>query len=105
MKSRASSPPRRSPFGRNPVKKVALVRGANPKDHAMKLFSCQGCGQLLYFENVRCENCQRLLGYLPDLTEISALDPKPEGGWVTFGGTSAIFLDISLRRCGVKCVR
>ena len=47
----------------------------------MKLFSCQGCGQLLYFENVRCENCGRALGYLPDLTEISALDPKPEGGW------------------------
>src|SRR5271156_843372 len=43
----------------------------------MKLFSCQGCGQLLYFENVRCENCQRLLGYLSDITEISALDPLP----------------------------
>ena len=41
----------------------------------MKLFSCQGCGQLLYFENVRCENCGRALGYLPDLTEISALEP------------------------------
>jgi hypothetical protein len=41
----------------------------------MKLFSCQGCGQLLYFENVRCENCSRFLGYLPDLTEISALEP------------------------------
>ena len=39
----------------------------------MKLFSCQGCGQLLYFENVRCENCGRALGYLPDLAEISAL--------------------------------
>ena len=47
----------------------------------MKLFSCQGCGQLLYFENVRCENCGRALGYLPDITEISALDAKPDGGW------------------------
>jgi hypothetical protein len=47
----------------------------------MKLFSCQGCGQLLYFENVRCEQCQRRLGYLPDKTEISALDPLPDGGW------------------------
>ena len=44
----------------------------------MKLFSCQGCGQLLYFENIRCENCGRALGYLPDMTEISALDAKPE---------------------------
>ena len=47
----------------------------------MKLFSCQGCGQLLYFENVRCENCGRALGYLPDITEISALDLRPDGGW------------------------
>ena len=47
----------------------------------MKLFSCQGCGQLLYFENIRCENCGRPLGYLYDLTEISALDVRPDGGF------------------------
>ncbi len=47
----------------------------------MKLFSCQGCGQLLYFENIRCESCGRALGYLYDLTEISALDVKPDGGF------------------------
>jgi hypothetical protein len=45
----------------------------------MKLFSCQGCGQLLYFENVRCENCGRALGYLTDINEISALETAPEG--------------------------
>jgi hypothetical protein len=50
----------------------------------MKLFSCQGCGQLLYFENVRCENCGRALGYLTDLNEISALEPMGEAaqGWL-----------------------
>jgi len=47
----------------------------------MKLFSCQGCGQLLYFENIRCENCGRALGYLTDLNEISALEPAGEGVW------------------------
>jgi len=49
----------------------------------MKLFSCQGCGQLLYFENVRCENCGRALGYLTDINEISALEPAedPAQGW------------------------
>ncbi|HVV28127.1 MAG TPA: putative zinc-binding peptidase [Rhizomicrobium sp.] len=47
----------------------------------MKLFSCQGCGQLLYFENIRCGNCGRALGYLPDLTEISALEPLAGEGW------------------------
>ena len=48
----------------------------------MKLFSCQGCGQLLYFENVRCENCGRALGYLADLTEISAVEEKEGGSWL-----------------------
>ncbi|HEX4636401.1 MAG TPA: putative zinc-binding peptidase [Rhizomicrobium sp.] len=49
----------------------------------MKLFSCQGCGQLLYFENIRCENCGRALGYLTDLNEISALEPAGNAaeGW------------------------
>jgi len=48
----------------------------------MKLFSCQGCGQLLYFENVRCENCGRALGYLTDINEISALEPADAAlGW------------------------
>ncbi len=41
----------------------------------MKLFTCQGCGQLLYFENVRCESCGRALGYLPGPAEITALEP------------------------------
>ncbi len=47
----------------------------------MKLFSCQGCGQLLYFENVLCENCSRALGYLTDIAEISALDRNEDGSW------------------------
>ena len=47
----------------------------------MKLFSCQACGQLLYFENIRCEHCGRILGYLPDMVTISALEPLPDNGW------------------------
>jgi len=49
----------------------------------MKLFICQACGQLLYFENVRCENCGHALGYLTDINEISALEPAeaPAQGW------------------------
>lgn len=57
-------PWRTVPYGKNQE-----IRGK------MKLFSCQGCGQLLYFENWRCESCGRLLGYLPDRTEITALEP------------------------------
>ena len=55
----------------------------------MKLFSCQGCGQLLYFENVRCENCGRALGYLPDRTDMTALNPVPKGGWTVLAGRNS----------------
>ena len=39
----------------------------------MKLFECQNCGQLLYFENTRCESCGYRLGYLPPREVITAL--------------------------------
>ena len=39
----------------------------------MKLFKCQNCGQLLYFENRICENCSHTLGYLPTENVLSAL--------------------------------
>ena len=41
----------------------------------MKLFNCQHCRQLLYFENTRCERCGHALGYLPDVGTLSALEP------------------------------
>jgi hypothetical protein len=43
----------------------------------MKLFNCQHCGQMLFFENRTCENCHYKLGYLPDLGTgtLSALEP------------------------------
>jgi len=42
----------------------------------MKLFRCQHCGQLLYFENVQCERCGHRLGYLPQAETLSALAPE-----------------------------
>ncbi len=42
----------------------------------MKTFHCNRCAQLVFFENVRCERCGALLGYLPDLAEISAFEPE-----------------------------
>jgi hypothetical protein len=42
----------------------------------MKLFNCQHCGQMLFFENRTCERCSRTLGYLPDLSTLSALEPE-----------------------------
>jgi hypothetical protein len=47
----------------------------------MKLFECQHCGQLLYFENTRCERCGHVLGYLPDRATLSALVPHDGQRW------------------------
>lgn len=47
----------------------------------MKLFECHNCGQVLYFENGRCERCGLSLGYLPELTFLSALNARGEGLW------------------------
>lgn len=49
----------------------------------MKLFRCQACGQLLYFENTVCEKCGRRLGYIPDLDALSALqeEGRESGSW------------------------
>jgi hypothetical protein len=47
----------------------------------MKLFECQHCGQLLYFENTRCERCGHSLGYLPDRTTLSALTAEDGERW------------------------
>ena len=44
----------------------------------MKLFACQACGQLLFFENTRCERCGHRLGYLPDRNIISAVEQDGE---------------------------
>jgi hypothetical protein len=44
----------------------------------MKLFECQACGQPLYFANVRCESCGHRLGYVPDATLLSAVEPDGE---------------------------
>lgn len=41
----------------------------------MQLFECQSCGQRLYFENSTCERCGHGLGFLPDLSAMSAVEP------------------------------
>jgi len=46
----------------------------------MKLFLCQQCAQLLYFENRQCQNCGHRLGYLPAAGELSAME-QDRGVW------------------------
>ena len=40
----------------------------------MKLFSCQNCQQVVYFENTSCERCGHTLGYIPELETVSAVE-------------------------------
>jgi hypothetical protein len=53
----------------------------------MKLFNCPACSQALFFENVRCENCRRRLGYLPESDRLASLEAK-DGAWTAFGESS-----------------
>ncbi len=45
----------------------------------MKLFKCQYCDQLLYFENTACEKCSHRLGFIPEIMNLSALEREGEG--------------------------
>jgi hypothetical protein len=49
----------------------------------MKAFHCDHCGNLAFFENTRCTNCQRLLAYLPDLAAMASLDQTADGTWTS----------------------
>lgn len=41
----------------------------------MKLFSCDACKQVLFFENLWCNQCGRAVAYLPGHHVVSSLDP------------------------------
>lgn len=47
----------------------------------MKTFHCDKCGQQVFFENVRCENCGGMLGYQPEHRAISTFEPAGGGLW------------------------
>ncbi len=47
----------------------------------MKIFHCDHCDQLLFFENVQCLNCKRTLAYLPDVPDIASLEPVADKLW------------------------
>jgi hypothetical protein len=47
----------------------------------MKVFHCDHCDQLVFFESVRCVRCDHPLAYLPDLGVTGSLDPADEGLW------------------------
>ncbi len=44
----------------------------------MRLFSCPSCRQVVFFNNVKCERCELLLGYDDASNRILALRPDTE---------------------------
>ncbi len=49
--------------------------------HTMKTFHCNRCNQLVFFENTHCEKCGARLGYVPELSQISAFEETDDGRW------------------------
>ncbi len=44
----------------------------------MKLFVCQACGNVLYFENRACQRCGHRVAFLPEKETMSAIEPDGE---------------------------
>jgi len=49
----------------------------------MKVFHCDHCEQLLFFENVDCVRCGRALAYVPELGALTSLDPIGGYRWTS----------------------
>ncbi|HEX8325512.1 MAG TPA: putative zinc-binding peptidase, partial [Tepidisphaeraceae bacterium] len=49
----------------------------------MKVFHCDHCDQLIFFENNQCVNCKRTLAYVTDLGGVASLDDRKDGTWTS----------------------
>jgi hypothetical protein len=47
----------------------------------MKIFHCDHCRQLVFYENIRCVNCGHTLAYLPERAVIGSLEQASENLW------------------------
>ena len=47
----------------------------------VKVFHCDACGNQVFFESVECVRCGAALGFLPDILDVSALEPVLNGHW------------------------
>lgn len=54
----------------------------------MKLFKCTNCGQLVYFENTRCEKCGDALGFEPQSLQMLSLKSTTDGQYKVHGKKS-----------------
>jgi hypothetical protein len=54
----------------------------------VKLFVCQSCGNVLYFENRSCGRCGHRLAFLPEKQVLSAIEPDGVGWRALADGTT-----------------
>jgi len=47
----------------------------------MKIFHCDHCDHVVFFENTQCVNCGHMLAFLPDIGQIGSLDRAEDGLW------------------------
>src|SRR5580693_5806173 len=47
----------------------------------MRIFHCDHCHELVFFENVQCLACKHVLAYLPDVAEVGALEQAGGDLW------------------------
>lgn len=60
----------------------------------MKIFHCNHCQHLVFFENFQCVQCGHSLAYLPDAEAIGSLEPAGDNLW-----SSAVAGNRTYRRC------
>jgi hypothetical protein len=60
----------------------------------VRLFKCQVCQRILYFENTICEKCSHRLGYIPEIAVLSAIEAEGDL-WraLAFAGRSFRYCD------------
>jgi hypothetical protein len=49
----------------------------------MKTFHCDACDALVFFENVRCLNCNQTLAHVAELADVSTVTPTADGHWLS----------------------
>ena len=54
----------------------------------MRVFHCDHCQNLLFFENIKCLNCDHALAFVPDAMDVRALQPINNQLWQLPGSKS-----------------
>jgi hypothetical protein len=65
----------------------------------MRIFTCDNCDQLVYFDNSLCLNCESPLGYVHDRRDVIALKEASSGSYAEVGRPGAMW-----QRCATTAV-